>query len=43
MALNFPDTPAIGDIFIANDRAWKWTGSAWEAMHSSLTVDGGTA
>ena len=28
-ALDFPDSPSIGQAFIANGRRWVWDGSTW--------------
>ncbi len=30
MAINFPDTPQVNDVFSVNDKTWKWTGTEWE-------------
>ncbi len=35
MAINFPDSPAINDIFTAGDRTWIWTGTVWNSVVSS--------
>jgi hypothetical protein len=29
-ALNFPDSPEIGQIFTATERTWTWNGDVWE-------------
>ena len=29
MAINFPNSPTVNDLFTVNDRTWKWTGSTW--------------
>jgi hypothetical protein len=29
-ALNFPDSPQIGQIFIGSERSWTWNGDVWE-------------
>ena len=29
VALNFPDSPAPGDIYTSNNRSWTWNGSTW--------------
>ena len=29
MALNFPDTPLLNDIFSAGAQTWKWDGTSW--------------
>lgn len=31
-AINFPDSPAVNDLFTINDRTWKWTGSTWDTV-----------
>jgi len=30
-AIDFPDSPTIGDIFVAGNSSYKWTGTAWIA------------
>jgi hypothetical protein len=33
MALNFPDSPSVNDVFLSTDgRSWTWTGSTWDAV-----------
>ena len=32
MALNFPNSPTIGDEFTGGGFTWTWTGSAWEKV-----------
>ena len=29
MALNFPNSPALNDIYEANGTKWLWNGSSW--------------
>ena len=31
MAIDFPNTPEIGDIFSAENSSWVWTGEAWDS------------
>jgi len=33
-ALDFPDSPDIGDKFIISGKAWIWTGAVWEIFGS---------
>lgn len=40
MALNFPDSPTTNDTFTAGDRTWIWTGSVWDLVSSTATLDG---
>jgi hypothetical protein len=32
MAIDFPDTPAVDDVYTVDDRSWKWNGVYWEAV-----------
>jgi hypothetical protein len=29
MAINFPDSPQVGDVYLYNNRGWTWGGEAW--------------
>lgn len=42
-AINFPDSPSVGDLYTINGRTWKWSGIAWiSASVSEIeTLDGG--
>jgi len=31
-AINFPDTPTVGDFFTVGDTTWEWTGTVWEGF-----------
>jgi hypothetical protein len=31
-SINFPDTPAVNDIYTVGIRSWIWTGIAWESV-----------
>ena len=35
MALNFPDSPTIGDEFVGGGFTWVWTGTTWSKMAAS--------
>ena len=39
MALNFPDSPSVNDIFTSGDRSWIWDGTTWKITPLSVTVD----
>jgi hypothetical protein len=36
-AINFPDNPAVGDIYSISTRSWRWTGSFWASSEPSTT------
>ena len=35
MALNFPASPALNDIYEANGTRWQWDGSSWVRIVSA--------
>lgn len=35
MAMDFPDSPSVGDVYTNGTRSWRWDGTIW----SSLLVD----
>lgn len=35
MAINFPSSPAVNDIYAVGDRTWKWDGTAWSLIRFS--------
>lgn len=32
MALDFPQSPQLDEVFVSGDRAWKWNGYAWDKI-----------
>jgi hypothetical protein len=32
MAIDFPNSPTLDDVFTVGTRSWKWTGSVWESV-----------
>lgn len=36
MALSFPASPTLNQIFTTNDLRWRWTGSFWKAQGNSV-------
>lgn len=32
MAIDFPNSPTIGQQFIVNNRSWVWLGTRWESI-----------
>ena len=39
MAIDFPNSPTIGDEFTGGGFTWTWTGSAWEKLSASAALD----
>ena len=35
MALNFPASPSLNDIYEANGTRWQWDGSSWVRIVSA--------
>lgn len=42
MAINFPNTPTVGDIHIENGNRFRWDGSGWIAIQEDATAIGDT-
>lgn len=38
-ALNFPDTPSVGDTYTVGSLSWKWTGAVWDDNTTNAQVD----
>jgi hypothetical protein len=32
MAIDFPNTPTVGDTFTVGDTTWEWTGTVWDGV-----------
>jgi hypothetical protein len=41
-AIDFPNSPALNDLFTSGDRTWKWNGYAWEAFGTLIGATGPT-
>jgi hypothetical protein len=39
MAINFPDSPEVGDVYLYNDRGWTWGGEAWTPNRPVYTAN----
>jgi hypothetical protein len=33
-AINFPNSPTLGEIYIASNKAWRWSGVVWDLVGS---------
>ncbi len=36
-ALAFPSTPSVNDIFTSAGRSWKWTGTRWAVVATTIS------
>lgn len=43
MAIDFPNSPAVDEIFTSGTRSWKWTGSYWDLISYGATGPTGAA
>lgn len=49
MAINFPSSPLVGDLYTFNGKTWQWDGSYWifvsstNTLSSATTVGGGVS
>lgn len=32
MAVNWPSTPAVNDLYVVGIRTWRWNGEGWERV-----------
>lgn len=37
-AINFPDNPSLNQTFTVGERTWKWTGTAWDVVVTTLVT-----
>jgi hypothetical protein len=35
-AINFPNTPTVGELFTVNDIVWRWDGSFWTGIGTAV-------
>jgi hypothetical protein len=42
-AIDFPDTPTVGDLYTVGSITWKWDGITWKSLAVSppQNLDGG--
>lgn len=38
MALNFPNSPSVNQIYTADQKSWRWTGSVWNVISSGFDL-----
>ena len=37
MTIELPTSPVIGDIFVASNKSWEWTGYSWDAAITGVS------
>lgn len=44
MAMDFPNSPSVGQIFTSDNKTWIWSGTSWNALmrNTSFMPHGGT-
>ena len=38
MAISFPSSPSLNQVYSANTKSWIWTGTAWKAISSGSSI-----
>jgi hypothetical protein len=39
MAIDFPNSPALDDIYTVGSRTWTWTGSIWDLKAAPISAN----
>ena len=39
MALNFPISPSVNDLYTYGGKTWKYNGTGWQLLESTSTID----
>ena len=42
-AINFPDSPTVGQLFTVGDITWEWTGTVWQGLGTAVAGPTGPA
>jgi hypothetical protein len=40
-AIDFPDSPSVNDTHTVGNRVWKWNGTVWEVVRSTVPYSTG--
>jgi len=38
MAIDFPNSPSVNDVYSADERSWRWDGTTWRLLTGLLTA-----
>lgn len=41
MPLNFPDSPSLNEVYTSGSNSWRWDGTVWNALSSSIVGPAG--
>ncbi len=39
MAIDFPNSPSVNDLYSSGDRTWKWNGTAWTIVLPAISAN----
>jgi hypothetical protein len=37
-SINFPDNPTLNQTFTVGERTWKWTGTSWDVVVTTVVI-----
>lgn len=37
-AIDFPNSPTVGQIFTSGTRSWIWTGTVWDSISQAMVA-----
>jgi hypothetical protein len=37
-AIDFPNSPTVGQLFTVGNTTWEWTGTVWKGLTGSVTI-----
>jgi hypothetical protein len=40
-AIDFPNSPSVNDTYTVGNRVWKWNGTVWEVVRSTVPYSTG--
>jgi hypothetical protein len=40
-AIDFPNSPAVNDLYTVGNRVWIWNGTTWDAVRNSVPYSTG--
>jgi hypothetical protein len=40
-AIDFPNSPTLNQVYTVGNRVWKWNGTTWDALRSTVPYSTG--